>query len=92
MIVALTVSRESQKKEQEERENEMKQLNLLVESCGYSIMQNVPYDGNCFFNSVAVLIGSRGPSCSERFGSVLEIKSMLEFLSPVTIAVIFLIQ
>ncbi|CAG2244927.1 OTUB2 [Mytilus edulis] len=43
--------------ENESRQLKIKKLKDAVSALGFNVVQNVPYDGNCFFHAVGLLCG-----------------------------------
>lgn len=46
--------------ENESRQLKIKKLKDAVSALGFNVVQNVPYDGNCFFHAVGLLCGKDG--------------------------------
>ncbi|CAC5379825.1 unnamed protein product [Mytilus coruscus] len=46
--------------ENEYRQMKIKKLKDAVSTLGFNVLQNVPYDGNCFFHAVGLLFGKDG--------------------------------
>ncbi len=61
---SVAASLETASYEQNTREKEFNDLKDHVQAYGYNILCNVPYDGNCFFTSVCLLIGKKESEAS----------------------------